>query len=173
MNPFLAHAEQQETSSQQRNDAAAGATTASQNMNTNNAAEISRPAITATTYTPAPAAGTPIAGPVPSQQESRANNFAVGSPFFSSQLYTGGPSVEHYENDELHGVGIRVFIVWTGVGVPRREIFQVWQRGGVFSVRPRDGVLASGTVYNQQIRRGESVNLYHVYGGALHFTSGV
>ena len=73
----------------------------------------------------------------------------------------------------LHGVGIRVFIVWTGVGVPRREIFQVWQRGGVFSVRPRDGVLASGTVYNQQIRRGESVNLYHVYGGALHFTSGV
>ncbi len=100
MNPFLAHAEQQETSSQQRNDAAAGATTASQNMNTNNAAEISRPAITATTYTPAPAAGTPIAGPVPSQQESRANNFAVGSPFFSSQLYTGGPSVEHYENDE-------------------------------------------------------------------------
>ena len=42
----------------------------------------------------------------------------------------------------LHGVGVRVFIVWTGVGVPRREIFQVRQRGGVFSVRPRDGVLA-------------------------------
>ena len=118
-NPFLAHAEQQQqqrqqqeasssTSSQQqqqqheqRNDAPQAITPSQNMMNANNnAAEVSRPSITATTYTPAPAAGTPIAGPVPSQQDERANNFAVGSPFFSSQLYTGGPSVEYYENDE-------------------------------------------------------------------------
>ena len=139
-NPFLAHAnerEQQDSMSQPRN---AEAITASQNMNTNsnndndnnnnnnnnnNAAEVARPSITATTYTPAPAAGTPVAGPVPSQQDSRVQNFAVGSPFFSSQLYTGGPSVEYYENDEQEGQRardeIRNAFSQIGVNAPTSE----------------------------------------------------
>ena len=70
-------------------------------------------------------------------------------------------------------MGVRLSIVWTGDGIPRREIFQIQQRGGVFSVRTRDGLLASGFVYYQQIRRGESFDVYHVHGGDLHFAAGV
>ena len=97
--PFLDHAshvsENSNNSSNQRNNDEA--VTASQNAET----ERSPTTIRATTYTPAPAAGVPVADVADSgngNQNGRSSGFAVGAPFFSSQLYNPA-GVEYYEND--------------------------------------------------------------------------
>ena len=116
VNPFLAYAmnAQQgnrnvQTTEEQQQPTTTASITANENTQNsqNNSTVLPRASISATTYTPAPAAGTPVQGPVPTSDtannnnnNNNRNNFTVGSPFFSSQLYTGGPSVEYYNNDE-------------------------------------------------------------------------